>query len=216
MAELKLLLFTVPVGFNTFFIRVISAGWIFTTVLFPDAASHVGTEKPPHLMIIFAWDMARGKNALKSGLTCQSLKGSFSWPQILSVCWLNGGGRGEKTFERNKKWVKKEEEKQLGSCSLCPVRRERWLLYRLRSFISYMGTHWISRGQSVGKEKGEGRVWFQSKPIYQWAQTKWPWPALGRSIWQRLTGGFNERNDQSRDHLCCCRAHQRKGNCARK
>lgn len=29
MAELKLLLFTVPVGFNTFFIRVISAGWIF-------------------------------------------------------------------------------------------------------------------------------------------------------------------------------------------
>lgn len=45
MAELKLLLFTVPVGFNKFFIRAISAGWIFTTVGFPDAASHAGNRE---------------------------------------------------------------------------------------------------------------------------------------------------------------------------
>lgn len=54
MAELKLLLITVPVGFHTFFIGAISTGWIFTTVAFPDAVSRAGTEKPPHLIIIFA------------------------------------------------------------------------------------------------------------------------------------------------------------------
>lgn len=162
MVELKLLLFTVPVGFNTFFIRVISAVWIYTTVGFPHVASHAGTEKPPHLMIIFAWDVARGKNTLKSGLTCQSLKRSFSWPEILSVLlielrswWWWGVGGG---FMKGKKKVKEKRKKKKNSwgATLCSECAKRWLLYRLQSFISYMGTHWISRGQRVVKEKGVG------------------------------------------------------------
>lgn len=66
MEELKLLLFTVPVRFNTFFISAILAGWIFTTVGFPDAAFHAGIELPPHLIIRFAWDMARGEKRVEN------------------------------------------------------------------------------------------------------------------------------------------------------
>lgn len=115
MAELKLLLFTVPVGFNTFFIRVILAGWIFTTVGFPDAASHAATKEPPHLIIIFAWDVARGKNVLKTGLTCQSVKRAFKLTSN-SLCLLIEWHQ----YERNNKWKKK---RQLGSCSLLRVCR---------------------------------------------------------------------------------------------
>lgn len=54
-------------GFNTFLIKVILAGWITTVIL--DAllikASHAGTEKPLHFIIIFAWDMGRGKRCWK-------------------------------------------------------------------------------------------------------------------------------------------------------
>lgn len=62
-------------GFNTFLIKVSLAGWI-TTVIF-DAllikASHAGSEKTLRFIIIFAWDMARGKRCWKSRLTCQLL-----------------------------------------------------------------------------------------------------------------------------------------------
>lgn len=50
-------------GFNAFLIKLILAGWITTVIL--DAllikASHAGCEKTQHSIIIFAWDMARGK-----------------------------------------------------------------------------------------------------------------------------------------------------------
>lgn len=151
------------------------------------------------------------ENVLETGLTCQSLKGPLRWPQILSICWLNGSRQKKNVWKRQK--VK--EKKQLGSCSRHWVRRE---MAALQVTILYkLYGHALNQQGSKGweGEGGRGRVWFQSKPIYQWAQTKWPWPALGRSIWKRLTGGFNERNDQSRDHLCSGRAHQKKGNCAR-
>lgn len=73
-------------GFNTFLIKVSQAGWI--TSVISDAllikASHAGTEKTLHFIIIFAWDMARGKKCLKSRLTSY---------QLLTVCgqnWFEG------------------------------------------------------------------------------------------------------------------------------
>lgn len=56
MVELKLLHLHSALGFNTFLIKVILAGWITTVIL--DAllikTSHAGTEKTPLLIIIFA------------------------------------------------------------------------------------------------------------------------------------------------------------------
>lgn len=68
-------------GFNTFLIKVSMAGWITTVIL--DAllikASHAGTEKTLYFIIIFAWDMARGKKCWKSRLTSSSCSGGQNW-----------------------------------------------------------------------------------------------------------------------------------------
>lgn len=210
MVELKLLLFTVPVGFNTFFIRAILAGWIFTTVGFPDAASHAGTKKPLHLMIIFAWDMVRGKTLLKTRLTCQSLKGPLRWLQILSICWLTGQQAKKKCMKEIKSERKKKKEKQLGSCSMHWVCRE---VAALQVTILYkLYGHALNQQGSKGWEgEGGGGGWgFSISQFTNELRLSGPGQTLGRSIWERLTGGFNEHNDQSHDHLCCGRAHQKK------
>lgn len=124
------------------------------------------------------------------------------WSKLIwkkRVCWLNWSGL-KKT---------KAISKLLCTANTQQQRIVRCLFLQVTVLICYMVTHWISGG--FGNCKG-GRVQFLSKPIEQWAQTKWPRPTLGRSIWERLTLGFNECNDQSRDHLCCGKADQ-EGNC---
>lgn len=135
-------------GFNTFLIKVSLAGWITTVIL--DAllikASHAGTEKTLHFIIIFAWDMARGKECWKSSLTSQSLIWSkLPWIRVFADCnvvYLKSG------LNPNEKKIRKllrtpNTQRTTG----------RWLLYRL---ICYMVTHWISRGLGIGKGEGCG------------------------------------------------------------
>lgn len=113
-------------GFNKFFIRVILAGWITSVILdaFLIKASHVGTEKPLHFIIIFAWDMARGKRCWNIG-----------WPAscLVSVCWLNRTGM-KSDFHLNSKWKKKKKTaRKLLRTPITQQTTVRWLLYRLQS-----------------------------------------------------------------------------------
>lgn len=114
-------------GFNTFLIKVSLAGWITTVIL--DAllikASHAATEKTLHFIIIFAWDMARGKTCWKSRLTSCRLR---MWSKLIwskGVCWLNCSG------------LKKPDWKKTIRKSLCTPNTQqtiaRWLLYRSQS-----------------------------------------------------------------------------------
>lgn len=141
-------------GFNTFLIKVSLAGWITTVML--DAllikASHAGTEKSLHFIIIFAWDMARGEKCWKSRLiSCQLLMWSkLIWKKW--VCWLN--------WSRLKKT--KAISKLLCTANTQQQRIVRCLFLQVTVLICYMVTHWISRG--FGNCKG-GRVQFLSKPI---------------------------------------------------
>lgn len=151
-------------GFNTFLIKASKAGWITTVI--SDAvlikASRAATEKTLHFIIVFAWDMARGKRCRESVLTCR-LPAHFCFAHL----YVRGG------------------------CKVAAL--------QVPVLIWEAATLGIGGGSKAGDG---GRVWLHPEHVQQWAQTKWPWPALGRSIWERLTPGFNERNDQSHDHLC--------------
>lgn len=142
-------------GFNTFLIKVSLAGWITTVIL--DAllikASHAGTEKSLHFIIIFAWDMARGKKCWKSRLTsCHLLVWSKKiWRKL--VCWLNCS-----------RYLKKKKN-QLASCSAHLIHNKKGL----KSIFSTGHSPKMLRGytlnqQGFGDCKG-GRVQFLSKPI---------------------------------------------------
>lgn len=137
-------------GFNTFLIKVILAGWITTVIL--DAllikAPHAGTEKTLLFIIIFAWDMARGKRCWKSRLTCQLLLWSkLSWNR--SVCWLNRSGfksdfplKSERKTTTRKLHLIHSERLQGGCSTGYSPNNVTWL-------------HTVSAGD-WGLEKGEG------------------------------------------------------------
>lgn len=146
-------------GFNTFLIKVILAGWITTVIL--DAllmkASHAGTEKTLHFLIIFAWDMARGKRCWKSRLTCQFLMWSkLTWNR--SVCWLNRSGL-KSDFHLKSEWKKK-----LWSCAAHLIHNEQ-LQGGCSTGYSPNMLHGYILNQQGFKDWEGGRVWFQSKPI---------------------------------------------------
>lgn len=135
-------------GFNTFLIKVILARWITTVIL--DAllikASHAGTEKPLRFIIIFAWDMARGKRCRECRLTCWLLMWSkLNWN--MSVCWLN-----------------RVRFSLLGSFSALLIHNE-WLQGVCSTGYSPNMLHGYTLNQQGVEDWKGGRVWFQSKPI---------------------------------------------------